>query len=211
MKKTLVLALSAISLASIASASDRTNGWEIGPEIRGKNYSVGMPSSLREGEDGPFFDFPYPDVRAGHVHYVTHPARSLLGAKEIRLRYRIDAAPGTRFHPRENPRAAATLSLYFQRRGDNWTARRGYETYRWYVSSDKMMPLRPGVHEVTVSLDDNWTAVTRSNARNNPEAFRGALANTDRVGFVFGSSGGRGHGVYATAPARFTLLDFEIR
>ena len=43
-----------------------------------------------------------------------------------------------------------------------------------------------------------------------PRDFRAALAGAERVGFVFGSESGRGHGVYATGPARFTLLDFRV-
>ena len=43
------------------------------------------------------------------------------------------------------------------------------------------------------------------------DAFRlAAPADPDRLGLVFGSSEGRGHGVFATRPARFTLLSFRI-
>ena len=43
-----------------------------------------------------------------------------------------------------------------------------------------------------------------------PEQFARAKDEAAVVGFVLGSSGGRGHGVYATGPARFTVLDFTI-
>jgi hypothetical protein len=59
-------------------------------------------------------------------------------------------------------------------------------------------------------LDGNWTAVQRSSARNNPAAFRAAIAASDQVGFVLGGGDGYGHGVTATGPARLTILDFRV-
>lgn len=211
MNKLLVLAVPAFLMTCAAAASEVASRWDIGPVINGKNYSVGMPRNLSESRDGPSFDFPYASEAAGHVHYVTKPTGSLRNADSITLRYRIDAAPGTRILARERPGRPATVSLYFQRRGDNWSARGRYESYRWYVVHNKMMPLTPGVHEITVDFEDDWKAVLGSTAENNPAGFRDALAHADKVGFVFGSAGGRGHGVYATGPAKFTLLKFEIR
>ena len=43
-----------------------------------------------------------------------------------------------------------------------------------------------------------------------PAQFADALANAERVGFVFGGGLSAGHGVYATGPARFHLLSFRI-
>ncbi len=209
------LILSAIVLLAAiigtAAAAQRDAAWSIGPVINGLNYSVGMPETLRDGREGPQFDFPYPDARAGHVHYVTRRTGSLEGARSVTLRYRIDAAPGTRLIAREHGDREAQLSLYFQRRGDNWSARGPYEAYRWYVLGDKMMPLAPGTHSVTVDLAKDWKGVGASRSDRETRAFRDALANADRIGFTFGSKGGRGHGVYATAPARFTLLEFQVR
>lgn len=73
-----------------------------------------------------------------------------------------------------------------------------------------MLLVEPGIHEITVDLKDDWKAVMSTTAAKNPRAFRDALANADRLGFVFGSAGGRGHGVYATGRAKFTLLTFEL-
>lgn len=211
MKKLSFLAIPALLLACGASADQRGADWQIGPTINGKNFSVGMPSRLYDSQEGASFDFPFPRESAGHVHYVTTETGPLDRARSVTLRYRIDAAPGTRFIARERTDRPATLSLYFQRRGDNWSAQRQYETFRWYVAADHMIPLTPGVHEVTVDLIDDWKAVSNSTATSNPRAFREALANASRIGFVLGSAGGRGHGVYSTAPARFTVLDFEVR
>ena len=64
-----------------------------------------------------------------------------------------------------------------------------------------------------VRLDDpRWISVRGRSARSPASAgtLEAALTDIDRIGLVFGSSAARGHGVYATAPARFTLLSFRI-
>ena len=73
-----------------------------------------------------------------------------------------------------------------------------------------MMPLRPGTHTVSIALDEPWKAMMGGNGHSLPAQFARAKAEAAQVGFVFGASGGRGHGVYATGPARFTVLDLEI-
>ena len=192
----------------VSAAGPPAEAWEIGPIIRGKNYSRGMPLRPTESRAGASFAIPGPTAADGHVHYVTMRTGPLEGARRIVLRYRIDAAPGTRFVPQESPQLPATLSLYFQRAGDGWTMRQ--PDWRWYAPTARTMPLAPGTHTVSIGLDEDWIAMTGPGARANPGGFRAALAQTARVGFVFGSEGGRGHGVYATAPARFTILDFRI-
>lgn len=202
-------ATAAALLASVAiAAGPAASQWEIGPIIRGKNYSVNMPLRPTATRAGPSFEIPGPTAADGHVHYVTVPTRPLQGARRITLKYRIDAAPGTRFVPQESPELQATLSLYFQRAGDGWTRRQ--PDWRWYSPFNRTMPLRPGTHTVSIGLDEDWIAMTGPGAHANPGGFAEALAETQRVGFTFGSEGGRGHGVYATAPARFTILDFRV-
>ena len=64
---------------------------------------------------------------------------------------------------------------------------------------------------MSVSLDDpRWISVFGKPAATSPEGYAAAMAQTARVGLVFGSAEARGHGVYATGPARFTLLDFRV-
>lgn len=203
----LTAGLVAIDVASAARPS--AEDWSIGPVIRGRNYSVGMPPRLSQSRDGAKFAFPSPTPAAGHVHAVTVPVGSLDGAKRITLTYRIDAAPGVRFLGQEN-NGPGWLSLFIQQRGDNWTAKGRYETYRWYSPNDRIETLRPGVHTVSVGLDEEWNAVVAWKRSANPAAFQAALENAGSVGFVFGSSSGLGHGVYATGPATFTVLDFRI-
>ena len=111
-----IVGLSASSLAREAV------DWEIGPVIRSKNYSVGMPLHPVRLDKGWYFDFPYPDVRSGHVHYVTFDPGSLAGKTRIIIRYKIKADQNVRFVSREYPDKIATVSLFFQRSGDTWTA-----------------------------------------------------------------------------------------
>lgn len=203
-------ALSSPEPSAARAAQERASEWQIGPILRGRSYSPGMPRYATDAVGETFFDIPWPTPREGHVHYVTVPTGSLTGARRIVLRYRIEGERGVRILPEENPRQKATLSLYFQRGGDNWTAKGRYATYRWYAPAAMMGPLTPGTHEVSVPLDANWTAVQGANRNSAPEAFARALEDASRVGFVLGSNGGRGHGVFATAPARFTILDFWI-
>ena len=212
-RKLALLAASTIALggAAAALAAPPADAWEIGPVIKGRNYSVGMPLRAEAGPQGATFAIPGPTAAQGHVHYVTLPVRSLEGARRITLRYRIDAPRGTRFLQQENPDAGpATLSLYFQRRGDSWSAR--HPDYRWYSPAGREMRLSPGVHEVSIPLDAgaDWVSMMGPNSRANPRGFAEALAGAHRVGFTFGGNSGRGHGVYATRPARFTVLDFRI-
>ena len=182
-------------------------GWEIGPIIDGVNRSVGMPSVLQDFA----FDFPQPDQAIGHVHYLTFRHGSLTGKSRITLRYRIDAAPGVQILPKDYPQLTSTLTLYFQSRNDNWSAQGNYQYYRWYASAQTVRPLVAGENTITVSLNDVWTPVLTGSSLGAPDAFAAAKAEADRVGFVFGGGDGLGHGVYATGPAKFTILAFEVQ
>lgn len=213
-----VMPAALLALASVAVPATGTpapdpsaaSAWQIGPIVRGRNYSVGMPLTPSPGRSGWHFDFPYPSARAGHVHYVTFNHGPLTGKRRIVVRYRVDAAPGVRFVPQEEPQSPATVSLVFQRRGDSWSGRGRYETYRWYAPGHTVMPIAPGEHVMTVSLDDVWTSVHGETAAAEPLGFRQAIDGAERIGLVFGSSSARGHGVYATGPARFTVTSFRV-
>ncbi|MDQ4086758.1 MAG: hypothetical protein M3177_01890, partial [Pseudomonadota bacterium] len=182
--------------------------WVIGPIIRGRSYSRGMPlhPSPRRGGG---FQIQLPQAPRS-IHAVTFRHGSLAGKRRIVMRYRVEAAPGVRIVPRTSPASPSIITLYFQRGGDNWTARGPFETYRWYASFASKMPITPGDHELVAPLNANWTAVMTSTARNNPRAFQSALAGADQVGFVLGGGDGLGHGVYATGPARLIVTEFRV-
>ena len=216
--RAMTIAATLLTLASTAAPSAAVQpagspgayAWEIGPIIRSRNHSVGMPLQPTPSRQGWFFDFPYPSVGAGHVHYVTFNHGPLTGRTRIVMRYRVDAEPGVRFVAREAPGRPATISVVFQRRGDNWSGRGRYETYRWYAPSASVMQLTPGEHVMTVSLDDVWWSVQGTASTADPMGFHDAIDAADRVGIVFGTTEARGHGVYATGPARLTVLSFQV-
>ena len=163
------------------------------------------PTPRRGG--GWYIDLPRPP---GSVHYVTFRHGSLSGKSRIVMRYRIEAAPGVRIVPPSNPALPSIITLYFQRSGDTWSGRRQFEAYRWYATFASHSPIRAGEHVMVAPLSGNWTAVETSSARNNPDAFRAAIAQADRVGFVLGGGDGYGHGVHATGAARLVVTSFRV-
>jgi len=186
--------------------------WEFGPVIGDRNYSVNMPlTPSAHPSGGWYFDIPYPNAAAGHVHYLTFKHGSLSGKSHIVLRYRLEMADGVQLVPtKEQPGVPSILTMYFQRQGDDWSGRGRYEAYRWWATFNSVLPIRAGEHELVIPLDGNWTAVQVSSATTNPQGFRGAIRDTERVGFTFGGGSGYGHGVYATGPARFVVTHFEV-
>ena len=193
--------------AAPAPAAD-ASAWEIGPVIRGRNYSQGMPLRPTPRRDGGWhIDLPQ---RPGSVHYVTFPHGPLAGRSRIVVRYRIEAAPGVRIVPRTAPGLPSIITLYFQRGGDNWSGRGRFEAYRWYATFASRSPVTAGEHVLVAPLSGRWTAVERSTAQTDPAAFREALAGSDRVGFVLGGGDGYGHGVYATGRARLVVTEFRV-
>ena len=190
-----------------ANASD-PSAWVIGPIIKGRNYSRGMPLHPTPSRNGWWhIDLPRPP---GSVHYVTFPHGSLAGKRRIVMRYRVETDRGVRIAPPSDPNGPSIITLYFQRSGDNWSGRGRFETYRWFATFASQSPIRPGEHQIVAPLNANWTAIETSSARTAPEAFREALANADQVGFVLGGGDGYGHGVFATGRARLTMTDFRV-
>jgi hypothetical protein len=186
----------------------RADAWEIGPVIRGRNYSEGAPLHPSPSPRGGWH-IDLPQAPSG-VHYVTFRHGPLAGKRRMVMRYRIDAAPGVRIVPASDPALPSILTLYFQRRGDDWSGEGGFEAYRWFATFASRTPIEPGEHEIAAPLDGAWTAVETSTARTRPAAFRAALAEADRVGFVLGGGDGYGHGAYATGRARLTVLEFRV-
>lgn len=209
-----MLSLALVITGGGASTSARSQttftseaGWVIGPIIRGRNYSRGMPLYPTPGPRGSFhIDLP---EAPRSVHYVTFPHGSLAGKRRIVIRYRVEAAPGVRIVPRNFPQWIARITPYFQRRGDNWGGKGRFETYRWFATFASPT-LVPGEHQIVAPLNANWTAIETSSARSAPDAFAQALEEADQVGFVLGGGDGFGHGAYATGRARLTITSFRV-
>lgn len=194
-----------VTVAAMPPAAD----WEIGPVIRGRNYSVGMPPQPTQVRDGSL-PMEFPIAGAGQVDALTAAVGPLAGARRITLRYRVDAARRTRFMADETPDQAATVSLYFQRAGDSWSGKGRFASYRWYAPGRAVVPLAPGQHSITIGFDEIWTNVKGQPSNQAGTGFAEAMQDTARIGIAFGSAARRSHGVYATGPARFTLLGLDI-
>ncbi|HEX8223244.1 MAG TPA: hypothetical protein VF605_05460 [Allosphingosinicella sp.] len=196
-----------VAPAAAAVPSD-PEAWTIGPIIRGRNYSQGVPlHPIPRRGGGWHIDLPQ---APGSVHYVTFRHGSLAGKRRIVLRYRLEMAPGVRLLAASDGKSGSMITPYFQRSGDNWSGRGRFEAYRWYATFATHTPIRPGTNEIVAPLDGLWTAVERSTARTAPEAFQAAVAQADQVGFVLGGGDGYGHGVFATGPARLIVIGFRV-
>lgn len=193
--------------AAAASFLPAPSEWVIGPIIKGRNHSVGMPLHPTQGRNRTWhIDLPR---HPGSVHYVTFPHGSLQGKRRIVMRYRIEAAPGVQVYASSEPGTTGIITPFFQRYGDNWTAKGRFEAFRWYGTFATKKITR-GDHIIVAPLDSNWTAVRTSSAQTNPRGFWDAVANADQVGFVLGGGDGYGHGVYATGPARLVVTQFSV-
>lgn len=195
-------------------SGSKSNGWFIGPEINGKNHSVGMPE--RPTIDGTNVYFDFPTTSSKHVHYLQwFDAPSLVGAKEISIRFSVT---GGGFIAQQFPQNPARVSLMIQRQGDNWSAYGPMQSYR-YFSRDRVV-LAPGEFTLTVPLDSTAWADVYSNldpATKKPMAadmvqlhFNAAIREMSNISILFGSHGGAGHGVYATQPSRFTIHEIKV-
>lgn len=183
--------------------------WDIGPLVRGRNYSVGMPAHPLPGPDGSV-GMEFPRAGDGEVDAPTTAVGPLAGLRRITLSYRIDAARGTRFVAVDTPDEPATVSLYFQQAGDNWSSKGRFASYRWYAPARAVIPITPGRHSVTISLNEAWTNVNGQPNHAAPAGYAAALENTATIGIAFGSASRRSHGVFATEPARFILLGLDL-
>ena len=188
-------------------ASTDPQAWELGPIYDGVNVSTG--ANLYPTDRGWCIDIPL--VGAGSVHYVTRPTESLAGRNKVTLVCELVMAPGVKLCPVKSPDSPSLLTLYFQRKSDNWSGFEQYETYRWYASFATKVDLSAWEYTIEVMFNANWTAIQTSTHATHPEAFANALANASRIGFVLGGGDGLGHGVSATGPAKLIIKSFEVK
>lgn len=164
-------------------------GWSAGPIGKDGNHSKNVEAV------GNGFTFP---VGVDGIHYFTK-ARGPITGDSISVNCEIVAAPDVRFVGVEDG-APGTMSVYIA--GPDWRAPHG----RWYCPVEYRTPITAGNHAITVPLDGLWMGATDDNSATAPAQFLECLANPGRIGVVFGGNEGRGHGVYATGPARLTIL-----
>jgi hypothetical protein len=200
------MAAAIIAMVNVsASAQTPAGPWEIGPTIGNRNYSVGLPSTLTRGSNG----LRVAIGPSAEPHYVTVRHGSLRGKSQIRMRFRIVGPNNAIVHGAKcSLNSSATVTLYFQRKDDDWATDGG----RWWATFASV-PLKVSTNEMEIvaPLNGKWTSVSRMTAENNPDAFVAAKANADRVGFTFGNCEGFGHGARATLPVSFVMTRFQVR
>jgi hypothetical protein len=188
----LIVLVAVFAMAKGKRKASNKTGWHI-------EWSPGMPAQPTPQGAGWHFDFP--TIPTSHVHYVQWFNPPPLGS-EVRVRFRVT---GGGFVPQEYPDRPALVSLLIQRKGDDWGAQGPMQSYRWF--SRQTVTLAEGEHELTVPLTvAHWGDVFNGQ---DAAAFAAAIRDVDNIALIFGSDGGRGHGVYATQPSRFTLLSCE--
>ncbi len=196
-RQTVMIGWALLMLAACGDDGDRITGGSSG-------WSIGAPETRSTDET---FTIP----RTGSINYVTRPSGSLAGKKRITLRYRIEMAEGVQIIPASVAEQLSIITLYFQRQGDDWSGGGEKNLFRWYATSKFQSPIVAGEHVLTASLaDDIWTAVNDGNSAAQASYFALAMRDASRVGFVLGGGTGFGHGVRATGPATFTIVDFRV-
>ena len=171
------------------------------PAIDGSGWSIEVPMQGRGHLNDVLFHF-----KRSILNILRFRGESLKGAKSITIRGHITGDGFTimeNFDPATHP---PTATLMLQRYGDKPRDEPKYWVYRLY--SREMIPLQAGDFEMTIPLTvDSFTAV-----KGKPDAAQFAKALDSLLGFaiVFGSAGGRAHGVCTSTAARFTLRSFTI-
>lgn len=194
-------ALIALSLC-LAACGDDSNDIRI-DRAQPSEWAIGAPDAH---PSGPSFDIP----QTGSINYITRATGSLAGKHSITLRYKVEMADDTRIFPPSMPDGPSIITLYFQRKGDDWSGAGKYAFYRWYATISSQMPITAGEHEITAAFTDRWTAIEAGSSNELSQAFPDALKDAGRVGFVLGGGTGYGHGVSASGPVRFTITSFTI-
>lgn len=103
----------------------------------------------------------------------------------------------------------AGIKLWFQRRGDDWSAAIGGGSYRWWSTDRSVLAENfEQVRALQVPLTpDRWTNV---NGRSDPAGFAAALADCSSVGITFGGGNFAGHGVnLLSGSAVFDMRQFS--
>src|SRR5688500_16247487 len=104
--KTIMLALIAaanVALPIAVAAMPPANAWEIGPLVRGRNYSIGMPANPTPTRDGGL-TFEFPQGARGEIDALTTAVGPLSGAGQIHSPISHRRRPGHPLRPLGNPR-----------------------------------------------------------------------------------------------------------
>lgn len=169
----------------------KKRGWNI-------MWSEGVPKKPTAEGDGWVIELPN---APGHLNYVQNfSPPSLKGKTQLVARFKIEGSGFARVDPDTDP--TPSLGLIIQRKGDRGTDM----GYRWF--SHAALPLEVGEFTIAVPLNiSEWGDVMGGNSE---AAFAAAMEDVESIGVVFGSAGGRGHGVFTTEQARVRLLSLVV-
>jgi hypothetical protein len=170
--------------------------------------SPGMPPSPSSCGDGTQWCFDFPS-RDGLQYLVTPVAGFVAGT--MTAKFHIEADAGATFRESDpcGDRHQASVRLYFQRRGDQLTAR--YEDWRWW-SNPAHVVLANGTHVLSAQLAaSEWSQVYGKKGDTRAQAFAAAAGDVQALGVTFGGCF-FGHGAYVTGgSARFVMTGFTVR
>ena len=176
------------------------------------SYSPTMPAHPSPHPDGWSFDFPAQDG----VHYLVQPVTGYVSGT-VRAAFRIETTGTPFFDWRTNPNntcdTAASVRLYLQRRGDDFTAAK--EFFRWW-SNPVSYTLAQGAAKLVAPLNAaQWSSVLGKRGTDSAAAtqgFEAAIADLGNVGMTFGGGCFFGHGVFVTGgTARFIATGYAVR
>lgn len=146
----------------------------------------------------------FPQCSAGHVDYVYENSNPIAVGRTIAMSYAI-AGSGTLSAPGDSP--PATLHLFLQRAGDDYTGQGAAEFYRLWSA---WTALANGSFAVSQVLSPAlWTGVFGRN----PTAaqFSDTLGHLAHIGWTFGGHDFAGHGICSTGPKTFALTGYAVR
>jgi hypothetical protein len=166
----------------------RVNGWYAGPIIGWKNYSRARLKPLADG----VLQF---DMSQG-IDALCKSVGVLPATMTIRYELTGQVSPTDTI-------ADPLISVCFQRKSDDWTARGDYQQYRWYAG--EALLLKPGIGEFTIDFaDGEWFDVLGQPRVKSNVLFAQAQLDVATIYITFGHSAGRSHGV--AGQAQFKLL-----
>ena len=185
---------------------------DLTPNDWGITWSSAMPDHPSPLNNGWSFDVPN---GTGHVNYVVVPFQATLPleGKTISMTFRVVSTnPAYSAEVEAGESNPASLHLFFQRAGDDWSGDGPMQYYRWWCGSDGYLLGSQDNQTITLSCtlaNTGWMSVRGGS---DPTDFKAALDNIAYVGFTLGGIGGWGHGVRLTSgTAQFQLIGYQIQ
>lgn len=153
-------------------------------------------TTLQKTASGFRFDFPR---SPGYVNYAMYNINRAISGEMVCTFQVTGIAPVFNAILRDQTAAFPPpgFRLWFQRKGDDWSATIGGGSYRWWSTDRRNLADELGtVRAIQVPLTpDRWTNVIGRSGTADPGGFAAALQNCGSVGMTFGGGNFAGHGV----------------